>query len=161
MKMTDKAQEALDRILAAFESGQVPEAIAKVMLPTFDVPSKQWSLNNRLLQFLSGTSDARGIRQWREVGRHPKKGSKAFCILIPRHVKKRAQDDDEEDRQILVGFKCAPVFAAEDTDGEPLAEQPDLEPPQAPPLAEVAEAWNICVDYLPGNAKHFGFYQPG
>jgi hypothetical protein len=46
-----------------------------------------------------------------------------------------------------VGFKVKPVFRAEDTDGDPLDYQ--LEPPQPPPLWEVAEAWGIQVRYLP------------
>ena len=163
MKTTDKAREQLDKILEAFETGAVPEAIAKAMLPPFDVPSNAWSLNNRILMFFAGTGDARGIRQWREVGRWPRKGSKAFCILVPLHAKKKETDEDtgrETVRQILIGFKCCPVFAAEDTDGKPL-EYPDVEPPEPPPLSDVAEAWNIEVKYLPGNEAYFGYYAPG
>ena len=163
MRLTDKAQETLSRILEAFETGTVPEALATVMLPAFDVPSSSWSLNNRLLMFLADTADARGIRQWRDSGRYPKKGSKAFCILIPKHVRKKEQADDGTDvvKQLLIGFGCCPVFRMEDTDGEPLPEQPDLEPPQAPPLADVAQRWNIAIDYLPGNGNYYGFYQQG
>ena len=163
MRTTQKAQEALERILEAFETGDVPEALATALLPRFDVPSNQWSLNNRVLMFLSGTSDARGIHQWRTMGRHPRKGSRAFCILVPMHATRTEKDEDtgqEKKRQLLVGFKCAPVFAYEVTDGQPI-DRPDLEPPQPPPLSDVAEAWSIKVDYLPGNEKYFGFYQPG
>ena len=88
MKLTSKAQEALDRILKSFEEGTVPEAIAKVLLPRFDIPSNAWSLNNRLLMFLSGTADARGIRQWRDAGRWIRKGSRAIYILVPIFVQK-------------------------------------------------------------------------
>ena len=163
MKLTAKAQEQLDKILEAFESGIVPEAIAKSILPAFDVPSSKWSLNNRILMFFAGTADARGIRQWKEIGRWPEKGSKAFCILVPIHGRKKEQDEDtgkESERQILVGFKCCPVFAVENTDGKPV-EYPDLEPPEAPPLYGVAEAWNLNVKYLPGNEAYYGYYAPG
>ena len=163
MKITEKAQEQLDRILEAFETGVIPEAIAKATLPPFDVPSNTWSLNNRILMFFAGTGDARGIRQWREDGRWPRKGSKAFCILIPMHAKKREKDEttgQETERPILIGFKCAPVFAAEETDGKPI-EYPDLEPPQPPPLSHVAQAWDIKVTYLPGNAGYYGYYSSG
>ena len=163
MKLTAKAQEQLDKILEAFESGTVPEAIAKSILPVFDVPSNKWSLNNRVLMFFAGTADARGIRQWKEIGRWPKKGSKAFCILVPLHGRKKEQDEktgEERERQILIGFKCCPVFAFEDTDGKPL-ERPDLEPPQPPPLYDVARVWNLDVKYLPGNERYYGFYSPG
>jgi hypothetical protein len=33
--------------------------------------------------FFVGTRDARGWTQWKEAGRHIKKGSKAFTILAP------------------------------------------------------------------------------
>jgi hypothetical protein len=37
--------------------------------------------------FLSGTQDARGFRQWKQVGRYVRKGGKAIYILVPRITK--------------------------------------------------------------------------
>ena len=162
MRLTGRAQEALDKILKSFETGQVPEAIAVSMLPRFDVPSNRWSLNNRLLMYFAGTADARGIRQWREVGRWLKKGSKAAYILVPMHIRKAAEDAEmgaETKQQILVGFRCCPVFAVEDTEGAPVAHA-DLAPPQPPPLHQVARAWGLDVTYLPGNGACDGYYSP-
>ena len=161
MKLTSKAQEALDRILKSFEEGTVPEAIAKVLLPRFDIPSNAWSLNNRLLMFLSGTADARGIRQWRDAGRWIRKGSRAIYILVPIFVRKEKAEDggEEAGEQALVGFRCCPVFRIEDTDGDPVG-YPDLEPPEPPPLYEVAQRWGLEVTYLPGNEAAYGYYSP-
>lgn len=111
--------------------------------------------------FLAGTADARGFRQWKEAGRYPVKGSKAFHILVPLKGKKTVTDDDgnEEERPFLFGFKAAPVFAVESTDGKPV-DHPDLEPPHPPPLVDVAQHWGISIDYLPGTSPRWGFYQP-
>ena len=99
-----------------------------------DVPCNKWSFNNRLLTFLSGTSDARGIDQWRQVGPWPKRGSKAFYILVPFTAKKVETDEDtglETEKTALIGFRACPVFRYEDTDGKPL-DVPQLEPPENP-----------------------------
>ena len=77
---------------------------------------------------MSGTFDARGIRQWREAGRHPKVGAKAIHILVPRFLKQQNQYGDEE--EILAGFMARPVFKVQDTEGEPL----DYELPEVPEL---------------------------
>lgn len=162
MKLTYKAQEQLEQILKKFESGKIPKAIASTALPKLDVPCSRWSLNNRLLVFWAGTQDARGIKQWREVGRFPKRGSKASYILTPNHIKKKEEDPktgEETLKEILTGFRCVPVFRVEDTDGDPL-DYPNLEPSASPPLIEVAEAWGISVQYLPGNERYWGYFAP-
>jgi hypothetical protein len=108
--------------------------------------------------YISGTNDARGIRQWNEAGRKVKKGSKAFRILVPRIRKQETDEGDEKD--VLIGFLACPVFRVEDTEGDPL----DYEPPKFPtnmPLIEKAEAWGISLDAIPGNRGYYGFYQPG
>jgi hypothetical protein len=160
MRRTQKAQEQLEQILKKFESGKIPNALASTSLPPLDVPCSKWSLNNRLLVFWAGTQDARGIRQWKEVGRYPKKGSKASYILTPTLIKKKDEEAGEEtEKEILTGFRCVPVFRVEDTDGDPL-NTPDLEPPSPPPLIEVAEAWGISVQYLPSNESYWGYFSP-
>ena len=163
MRITDRAKGVLDRVLEAFETGAVPEAIARSVLPAFDVPSSRWSLNNRILMCFAGTADARGIRQWRAVGRWPRKGCKACYILAPLYVNKADRDaetGEETEHRIFTGFKCCPVFRIEDTEGRPI-QYPDLHPPEPPPLADVARTWGIQVKYLPGNGGCYGYYQPG
>ena len=46
-----------------------------------------------------------------------KKGSKAFYIIGP--VIKKIKEENEE-KQILAGFKAIPVFRIENTEGEPI-----------------------------------------
>jgi len=161
MRYTEKATEALKRILDAFESGTVPAALARVVIPPRDVPCARWSLSNRLLTFLSGTDDARGFRQWREVGRFVRPGARALYILGPILVRKRDENGEveEEGEKFLKGFRVIPVFRAEDTDGEPLV-HPSLLPPEPPPLLEVALSWGIRVDYKAIESSAYGFYAP-
>ena len=155
----ERAEQEIDRLLALFESGDIPEAVARVVIPPLDVPAARWSLSNRLLTMLAGTADARGYRQWEEAGRHVEKGSRAFYILAPRFKKMKDERTDEEENR-LIGFLAVPVFRCEDTDGEPL-NHPPLEPPEPPPLAEIAEAWGISVAYVPCYGGYCGRYSPG
>lgn len=157
--MHEKVQKTIDKLLNAFETGDVPEALATVVLPRKDVPCAKWSLSNRILAFLSDTSDARGFRQWEQVGRYPKKGSKAFHILGPK--KRKIQDKEtEEEKMILTGFVAVPVFRFEDTDGENL-DLPNFTPPEMPPLFEVAEQWNLSISWQSFQGHSYGYYAPG
>jgi hypothetical protein len=153
--MNAKIKQALESIAQRFKEGDIPEAIAYSMFPIPNIPASKWSLFNRTLMFISGTGDARGFRQWKEVGRHVTKGSKSFTILVPRLVKKQSEDE-EEAKPILAGFLAVPVFRVEDTEGEPLdyqnIELPDL------PLMEVAKDWGISVKAIPGNYHYSGYF---
>jgi len=152
--MNDKVKQVLNVILDKFKSGDIPEAVAISMYPIPEIPSAKWSLMNRTLMFLSGSMDGRGYKQWQQVDRFVKKGSKAFHILVP-FIKKH-KDDQGDDKQFLIGFGCRPVFRKEDTDGKDLEyetiELPDL------PLIERAEEWGISVRAIPGNYRYRGYY---
>ena len=154
----ERANQEIDRLLALFESGDIPEAVARAVIPPLDVPCARWSLPNRMLTAMAGTVDARGYKQWQEVGRHVKKGAKAFGILAPR-FKKIVDEETDEGETRLVGFLAVPIFRAEDTDGQPL-DHPPLEPPEGPPLAEIAEAWGLKVSYVPYHGGWYGHYNP-
>ncbi len=143
----ERAREALHRLLSMFQSGDLPEAIARTLIRPkagCERPCDKWSLGNRLLMMAAGTEDARGYRQWQEVGRQVKKGAKAIYIFAPVTKKKveRVTDPEtgeerEEERTVVVGFRHVPVFRYEDTEGKPLPE-PDYAPPEPPPLRDVA-----------------------
>jgi len=152
--MNDKVKQVLNVILDKFKSGDIPEAVAISMYPIPDIPSAKWSLMNRTLMFISGTMDGRGYKQWQQVDRFVKKGSKAFHILVP-FIKKH-KDEQDVDKEFLIGFGCRPIFRKEDTDGKELAyetiELPDL------PLVERAEEWGISVRAIPGNYRYRGYY---
>jgi hypothetical protein len=155
--MTPKVRATLDKIIARFESGDIPEAVAYSMFPIPDIPCANWSLLNRTLVFLSGTMDARGIRQWNSVNRRVKKGTKALYILVP--YMKHVEDDLGENQTKLLGFGVSPVFRVEDTEGESL-EYENLEVPEFP-LMERAEEWGISVKAIPGNYRYYGYYSSG
>jgi len=156
--MAQNVRETLNSILEAFESGQIPEAIAYSMFPIPDVPSSKWSLLNRISIFLSGTADARGFRQWNEAGRHVKKGAKAVYILVPRMIKREIASElgEAEEEQVLSGFMARPVFRVEDTDGEPL-DYEQIELPELP-LMERAKEWGLSVKAVPGNYQYHGYF---
>ena len=150
-----KIKQVLENIVQRFKEGDIPEAIAYSMFPIPNTPASRWSLLNRTLMFISGTSDARGFRQWKEVGRYVKKGSQSFTILAPRFIKKQS-DNEGETEPILAGFLAVPVFKVEDTEGEPLDYQ-NIELPELP-LMEVAKEWSISVKAIPGNYQYSGYF---
>ena len=153
--MNEKVRQAIESIVQRFKEGDIPKAIAYSMFPIPNTPSSKWSLLNRTLMFIYGTSDARGFRQWKEAGRYVKKGSKSFTILAPRFVKKQTEDEKETE-PILAGFLAVPVFRVEDTEGEAL----DYEKVELPglPLMEVAQDWGISVKATPGNYHYSGYF---
>jgi len=169
MQFYRAAASAATRILEAFQTGNLPQALAPIFIRRRDnVPCRAWSWSNQLLTALSGHSDARGYRQWQEVGRHVKKGAKSFPILVPM-VRKRAEKnaetgEEEEERTWIAGFTSAAVFGLSQTDGEPL-------PPADPevtgwlenlPLLDVAREWGLSVDAYNGRpGAALGKYRRG
>ncbi|MFH2064737.1 MAG: ArdC-like ssDNA-binding domain-containing protein [Pseudomonadota bacterium] len=155
--MNDKIKAVLKVITDKFESGEIPEAIAMAVFPIPNTPSSKWSFTNRMLMFLSGTNDARGFRQWQQVNRIVKKGTKAIYIIVPC-IKKKEDDDEDGNEKKLCFFKAMPVFKVEDTEGEKL----DYESIELPvmPLMEKAESWGISVKAIPGNYRYYGYYSP-
>jgi hypothetical protein len=160
----ERADEALRSILDLFESDELPERIAETVIARAEgcSPSANWSLGNQLLMLLAGTTDARGFRQWKEVGRSVDKGAKAVYILGPVTRKIRETDEttgEESERPIVTGFTTIPVFRIEDTNGASV-EPPDYRPAEFPPLYDVAQAWGIRVEYAPFVARFKGYYRP-
>ncbi len=143
----ERANSELEKIVQLFSSKELPDLCAKALVNAPGKPSSKWSFGNQLLMLLAGTSDARGYRQWQEVGRQVRFGSRAFYILGPVIVK-RAQDaaseQDSEPDRILVGFRTIPVFRYEDTEG---AELQTYAPRDPPPLLEVAARFGMEVKY--------------
>ncbi len=123
MRFYRKAEAAAQQILQAFQSGDLPKAIAPVFVNRKDdVPCRSWSWSNQLLAAIAGTSDARGFRQWEKIGRRVTKGAKSFPILVPICRKRTAKGDDgtEEETTYVAGFTSAAVFTLEQTEGAPL-----------------------------------------
>ena len=169
MKLFGKhTEEVAGRIIQAFKHpDQLPGALAPIFIRrNDDTPCRKWSWHNQLLVALSGTADARGFRQWNRVERRVKKGSSAIWILAPciKKVTEESDDGQERERQIIYGFRSIPVFALEDTDGEPLPQQDDPYETWVTelPLASVAEAWGISVGtFSHQHGNPLGYYQYG
>lgn len=167
MKLFGKhTQEVAERIVNAFRQ---PEQLPKALAPIFihrgdDAPCRKWSWHNQLIAALSGTTDARGIRQWNEADRTVKHGSRAIWILGPclKTVRDKNDQGEEVQRKVLFGFRSIPVFAVEDTEGEPLPQEDNHYQSwiQDLPLLEVAKAWDITVGtYSGGESTPLGYYQ--
>lgn len=158
-----RTEVALQSFFKMMESGEFPATVAEIAMLSraSDAPSAKWSAGNQVLMVAQGTMDARGFRQWEEVGRSVKKGTKAIHISRPRNVTVTEMDEvtgEEGKKRILVGFTFQPVFRVEDTEGEPL---PEYEPTQLPPLVEVAEAFGVSVKYAPPAGDWGGYYRDG
>jgi hypothetical protein len=152
----DKAYIELEKVVTLFSSRELPDICLKALIKAPQKPSSKWSFGNQLLMFLAGTEDARGYRQWGDVGRFVRKGSKAFYILGPVFVKKRLESSDPsegEEVEVLVGFRVIPVFKLEDTDG---AELPTYTPRNPPPLLDVAVKFGMKVNYLRLSSGDYG-----
>jgi hypothetical protein len=99
---------------------------------------------------LAGTNDARGYRQWAEIGLQVRGGSKAFYILAPVKIRKPESkptldgEEQGETTEVLVGFKGIPVFRVEDTEGKDL---PTYAPRDPPPLLDVASRFGMRIMY--------------
>lgn len=153
----EKIKSVLQGILDQFKSGKIAETVALATFPSCNLPSSHWSLLNRIIMYVVGsTDDARGYRQWQEAGRYVKQGSRSFSILAPctRKVSEENESGETEERMIVTGFRAQPVFRVEDTDGQEL-DYEKLALPEVLPLREVAEKWNIELKAVPGG---FGFY---
>lgn len=148
MKNSEKATVLLKNIVELFSKKEFAGTCAKVFINAKDIPSSSWSLGNQILMLFSGTDDARGYRQWEQVKRHVKKGSKAIYILVP--MQKKIKDKNKDENKIItIGFRGMPVFRYEDTEGESLKE---YTPKVLPPLFDLAEKNNISVRWK--NTRH-------
>jgi len=163
----EKIQEVCNRLIQMFKSGQAPAVIARSIIQKKEGsrPSDSWSIGNRILMFLAGTEDARGYRQWEEVGRYVRKGAKAFYILAPctkRVIEVKTITDQgkeqkiEEEKVIITGFRGIPVFRCEDTEGKPLPVI-SYEPKVLPPLYDVAVKLGVKVEWQPYSGREYGY----
>ena len=168
MQYYRKAEESVKTILDAFETGKVPKALAQVFIKRNDVsPCRSWSWRNQLLVALASFSDARGFRQWKDTGRHVRKGEHCRCqILIPVTIMVEGADSDigEQTEDVrIIGFTSAPVFGLEQTEGKPVEVDHEAENwLRSLPLRTLAESWGLNVESYNGHENAaFGWYRPG
>ena len=161
-----KAEVVTKKIVAAFQSGDVPKALAPIFLKAADgIPCRAWSWSNQFVTLLQGHDDARGFRQWEKVGRHVRKGEKGFPILVPMTKKMIVTDDNGEQREKFVtyGFKHAIVFGYEQTEGKDLPKTKADTVIEELPLIAVAKSWGLKVKAISDSGKkgYKGYYQHG
>ena len=169
MNFYGKAIDVADKIVKAFEAGNVPKALAQTFITCGGRHCDGYSWTNQMLVALGGYSDAMGFKQWLKVGRCVKKGEKATHILAPCT---RKIDDPKtgEPRTIVTGFRVAVVFGLEQTtivNDELWAKHNKANAEaenrlEALPLRAVADAWGLTVKPYNGKtANALGWYRRG
>jgi hypothetical protein len=153
--MTGKIKEILDTMAAQINS-ETTSRFVRHHLFSDEInppPCRRWSYLNQFMTYLSGTMDARGIRQWEEAGRSVRRGAKPLYILVPMlYPPVKVEGDDKSNGKavlkILKGFRLVPVFRVEDTTGAPLDYEEKLKvlDIEALPLIEVAKALGVTVE---------------
>lgn len=154
MKLSTKAQASIDKVINQFKTGHLSpiSRVARIKLDE-SAPARTWSLSNRVIAFMQSQElDCRGFVQWQNVGRTVKKGSKAVYIFRPHTITKLNEKDEKE--TICVGFSTVPVFPASSTEGEKSVSS--YAPLELPPLAELANKFNINIDYVPVTPERLG-----
>lgn len=167
MKQTKEEliKNAVDQLLEMFRTGKLPQQVAFSIIHKHagdTIPSDKWSIGNRILMMIQGTHDARGFKQWNEVGRHVLKGSRAIHILAPMTFKVKETDKDtgeEVEKVVVKGYRPIPVFRYEDTEGKsiPLYDHA-YEPTSHPTFFDAAEKLGVDVRYAPMRANYLGRY---
>jgi antirestriction protein ArdC len=127
---------------------QVRQAVSQLMSEDgfrtwLEMRSKfhRYSLHNSLLIALQrpDASNVAGYRAWQDkFGRHVRKGEKGIRILAP--VTKTEQDNDGNDRRMVVGWRLASVFDVAQTEGDELPSAPECVLPQGDSLAHHRDA---------------------
>ena len=166
--MNEKTKQILDNLVDAILNKDLVDRVLKNKIFTApgDIPCNNWSLLNKMIVVENDTGDARGYRQWQEVGRFVKKGCHAFKILAPcKYIVKEEEDEDGNiiEKKRVTGYRTIPVFRYEDTDGEPLAYMAEIEKElkiKELPLIHVAEQLGVTIKAAPTNGINAGYYSP-
>lgn len=112
-----------------------------------------------------------GLTSGRKLGGTSRRARKQSYILAPLTKKKLVKRTEtnpetgeiqviEEERTVITGFKGIPVFRVEDTEGELLPEA-DYDPPEPPPLFDVASRFVSNVRYKPFVGGYYGYFDSG
>ena len=156
-----QTRAALDLVVNAFKTGDVPKAIANAfLLDASGIPMAEWSRRNRALAVIqamalkSARYDARSYNAWKRVGRTVKKGEKSIKIFKPWTIKKTDEETGEE-RYIVIGFVPHSVFDYSQTEGEELPEYEAANRTiEEMPLVNVAR--NFGLEVSPGITQFLG-----
>lgn len=165
MQYSGRSKEIATRILDQFKSGNVAQPMATIMLGSTNKPMGKWSVSNKFICYLSGCTDARGIKQWRTVGRSVAGHSATTYILAPvfgKYTKKDEATGEDMVVEYIRKLTSVPVWDVDDTSGEPLELPEDHQATlDALPLLKLAEAWGLSVGTEDAHGQGWlGFYDP-
>jgi len=159
----DKVRAEIENLIEAFKTPDSLNLVAKSMFTRgANLPSDNWSVLNRIIQFAHSTSDARGYQAWKKVERYGEKGG-AFNILAPILINTKKDKDKKESkdntRKILIGFRPIPVWPVENTKGKDVDYGTVDEMPEFLGK-EVAESWGLKIEQGFQNPSYFAYYSP-
>jgi hypothetical protein len=173
MERKQIVQNTVAKLLEAFQNEDFPKKVAYTIISRSKeeacaLSCANWSLANTAIMLANDTDAAAGYRQWQQLNRFVKKGSRAFYIFVPlvRRTKKNEAEPETEKNsnnkppQQIYGFRTVPVFRLEDTEGEPLPFRKSYEPMDPPAFLEVAKKLGLDVEYGPMLADYFGYFDP-
>lgn len=150
-KPSPKVLAAIDAVIEQFKTGDLSPIIKRTLLiMPAELPAANWTYANAVLAYMTTkyNSDCRGFKQWQEVGRKVKKGSRAGYIFKPKTLKHPEETDKDGNPLVIVtGFQPIPVFGYDATEGDdlPAEQMPTVSAP--PNLAEVAEKLGVSIRY--------------
>ena len=171
-----RVSDALDSILQAVQSDQMPAMVEKMYIHMNGKPCDTWSFGNVCLMYLQAMAhgvkvqdldqeDGRTYQSWPNVGRQVRSGAKAFYILEPNKffvtVKKKDETGTEKDEQVqILRFKAGARFRIQDTDisNAELWQKSNVEfkPKVIPPLMNVAQELGVKVVYRNTTGREYG-----
>jgi len=157
----DKIKVAMNQILKIFEGDNL-EIVSRAVFTApagFERPCDKWSFMNRIFMMCAGTDDARGYKQWQQVGRQVKKDTHAFSIFGPL-IKKIEDKETGEDKVLLYGFKSIPVFRYEDTEGADIPQAPKAEVQIPYNFNSIIAELKLTVQTSFFNGSYYGYYAP-
>jgi antirestriction protein ArdC len=118
-------QEKVEELVSILEDGvknfrYSPEEFKAILAMKALMPN--YSFRNLMVAKIQypNASFIASFKRWNELGRKVKKGSKALKIFKPNFKKVKDENGIETDKTKLMGFLTVPVFAYEQTEGEPL-----------------------------------------
>ena len=128
-QLIQQINQQVQELASATDAARMSEE----MLRYLDAFSRfhRYSLYNAWLILMTrpDATHVAGFRQWNSFNRFVRKGERGIPILAPIWVKQENQDQ-EDVKLALRGFKVAYVFDISQTDGEPLPEPPDWKKPE-------------------------------
>jgi hypothetical protein len=131
---------AINSIMKTLDWCDWPKNVALAMFPIPEIPSSRWGMLNRFIMAASGTYDARGALQWRQVHRFIIKGAKPLFIVCPQTSKQEGENG--ESMVINKGFVSVPVYGYQWTYGDPVIEHKPIGFPKLS-MDKLCERWKL------------------